>query len=325
MLYNVLIPDNVDHKAIERLERNDVFSVNAPGQMGRDETLVAIGDADALIIRSSTTVDAELLAQATQLKAIARAGVGVDNVDLAAATAQNVVVMNTPHGNIISTAEFTLGLMLSLARHIPQGHGSLGNERWDRKLYTGIELRDKTLGVIGFGRIGRAVAQRAQAFEMTVIAHDPFIPKEVATSMNVKLVSLDELYEQADFISLHAVITDETCEMICAESIIKMKPGVRIINAARGALINEADLASAIQHGHVAGAALDVYRQEPPGSDNPLIGLNNVIHTPHLAASTRDAQVQVGIDAAQQIIDGLSKGDFRNVVNPDVLKTLQAS
>lgn len=321
--FNILIPDNVDRKAVEMLEAVADFNVTAPGNMSREETLAAIPTAHAMVIRSSTTADAELLNAATQLKVIARAGVGVDNVDLDVATERGIVVMNTPHGNTISTAEYTLGLMLTLARHMHLGYSSLQEGRWDRKSFTGVELRGKTLGVIGFGRIGQAVVKRAQAFEMTTIAYDPYVEASKAEALGVELVDLDTLYARSDFITLHSVVTDETREMINAETIAKMKPGVRIINAARGALINDEALADAIKNGHVAGAALDVYHQEPPPPENPLIGLHNVLHTPHLAASTSDAQVQVGIDAAQEVIDALTKGEYSNVVNIAVLEKLQ--
>ena len=320
MTYHVLVPDNVDKKAIQLLESAPELTVTAPGNMTREETLARIANANALVIRSSTTADAELIAAAPELKVIARAGVGVDNVDLDAATEHGVVVMNTPDGNTISTAEFTIGLMLSIARFIPNGYASLRDGRWDRKAFTGVELRGKTLGIVGFGRIGRAVAQRALAFEMKVIAYDPYMDIKAANQLGVEVVDLTTLYAEADFITLHSVITDETREMINADSLNRMKAGVRLINAARGALINEHDLATAIKNGHVAGAALDVYQQEPPPADNPLIGLTNVIHTPHLAASTSDAQVNVGIDAAQLVINALTKQQYDNVVNPSVLK-----
>jgi D-3-phosphoglycerate dehydrogenase / 2-oxoglutarate reductase len=320
MTYHVLIPDNVDRLAVELLERAEGITVTAPGNMTREQTLAAIPNADALIIRSSTKVDAEMIATAPRLKVIARAGVGVDNVDLDAATARGIAVMNTPDGNTVSTAEYTLGLMLALARHIPRSYVYLQEGRWDRKAFTGVELRGKTLGIVGFGRVGQAVAKRALAFEMIIIAYDPYVPAETAESFGAEMVDLDTLYTRSDFITLHSLITDETREMIRAESIARMKPGVRIVNSARGALINDEDLAAAIRSGQVAGAALDVYQQEPPPADHPLIGLQNVIHTPHLAASTSDAQVQVGVDAAQEIIDALLKGDFRNVVNPAALQ-----
>jgi D-3-phosphoglycerate dehydrogenase len=318
MTYHVLALDNVDKKAIELLQNVDGFKVTA-GNLPREEVLKLIPDADAIVIRSTTQADAELLSHATKLKAIARAGVGVDNVDLDEATKRGVVVMNTPDGNTIATAEFAFGLMLALARHIPTSYVSLSSGKWDKKSFVGVELRGKTLGLVGFGRIGRAVAKRALAFEMTVLAYDPFIPEDVARDLGVALVDLDTLYSRSDFISLHSVITDSTKEMINAASLAQMKKGVRIINAARGALINEYDLAEAIKSGHVAGVATDVFTVEPPPADHPLLNLPNVLHTPHLAASTSDAQINVGIDAAQEIIDALTKGEFKNVCNPMVL------
>jgi len=321
MTFHVLVPDNVNQKAIDVLEAADGITVQAPGNMSREETLAAVPTADALIIRSSTTADKELLEAATNLKVIARAGVGVDNVDLAVATERGVVVMNTPDGNTISTAEYTFGLMLALARHIPNSYLYMNDGRWDRKQFKGLELRGKTLGIVGFGRIGRAVCKRALAFEMDVVTADPYISADVVEDLGATLVDLDTLYAQSDFISLHTVITDETEGMINAESIARMKPGVRIINAARGALINDHDLAAAIREGKVAGAALDVYVQEPPPPEHPLVGLHGVIHTAHLAASTGDAQIQVGLDAAQEVIDALTKNEYINVVNPAVLQS----
>lgn len=320
MSFHVLIPDNVDKKAVELLEGTEGITITAPGNMTREETLAAIPGADALIIRSSTKADAELLEAAQNLKVIARAGVGVDNVDLAKATEQGIIVMNTPDGNTISTAEFTMGLMLALTRHIPRAYGYMQEGRWDRKVFTGVELRNKTLGIVGFGRIGRAVAKRALAFEMSIIAFDPYIPEDIAKDLGVRLVDLDTLFRQSDIITLHSIISDETRELINAANIEKMKDGVRIINAARGALINDHDLAEAIKDGKVAGAALDVYHEEPPPPDNPLVGLQGVVNTPHLAASTTDAQVTVAVDAAQQVIDALLKNEYVNVVNTAVLE-----
>jgi len=316
MTFHVLIPDNVDTAALKILEETDGLVVQAPGNLPRGETLAAIPEAHALIIRSSTKADAELLAAATKLKVIARAGVGVDNVDLDEATRRGIVVMNTPDGNTISTAEHAFGLMLALARHIPQAHQSLAEGRWDRKLYQGVELRGKTLGIVGLGRIGRAIAARANAFGMHVVAYDPYVSDG---GEDVEMVELDSLFAQADFITLHAVITDETRHLIDVDSLAKMKRGVRIINAARGALVDEVALAKAIQSGQVAGAAVDVYGQEPPPADHPLIGLTGVVHTPHLAASTSDAQVEVAVQAARQIVAALLKKDYQNVVNPEVL------
>lgn len=319
MTFHVLVPDSVNKKAVEILEQAG-FKVTAPGQMKREETLAAIADADALIIRSATKADAALINASTKLKAIARAGVGVDNVDLEAASAKKIAVMNTPAGNTVATAEFAFGLMLALARHIPQSHSSMQNGKWDRKSYQGVELRGKTIGIVGYGRIGQAVGKRAQAFEMTVLAYDPYIPADAIRKTGAEPVTLDELFAQSDFISLHSVVTDETRGMINATNIAKMKKGVRIVNAARGVLINDADLAEALKSGQVAGAAFDVYTEEPPPADHPFIGLPNVIDTPHLAASTDEAQVAVAIEAAELIVAALQKGEFKNVVNADALK-----
>jgi len=319
MSYHILVPDSVHKTAVQILQEADGFKITAPGQMSRPDTLAAIGEADALIIRSATKADAELIQAAQRLKIIARAGVGVDNVDVDAASSQGVVVVNTPEGNTVATAEFTFGLILALARHIPQAYGSLSSGKWDRKSFMGVELRGKTLGIVGFGRIGRAVARRAQAFDMDVITYDPYIPPDIAEDFRVRLVSLDDLFSQSDFITLHSLITDETRQMINKASIARMKRGVRIVNAARGALINDADLAEAIKSGQVAGAAVDVYAEEPPPAGHPLIGLPGVIHTPHLAASTEEAQVAVAIEAAKLVVDALLKGEYRNVVNPQVL------
>jgi len=229
------------------------------------------------------------------------------------------VVMNTPGGNTISTAEHTFGLMLAVARHLPQGDASLKAGRWDRKQLVGVELREKTLGLVGFGRIGQAVAVRAKAFDMTVIAYDPFVDDAVFADMGVRRVELSELYAEADFISLHAPLIESTSGMINSEAIGQMKDGVRIVNAARGALINDADLAEAVKSGKVAGAALDVYVEEPPAANHPLVGLDGVITTPHLAASTSDAQITVAVEAAQLISDFLLNGTAQNVVNPAVV------
>ncbi|MCB9458240.1 MAG: hypothetical protein H6670_01230 [Anaerolineaceae bacterium] len=321
MSYTVLIPDSVDQKAVDLIEAADGLDVVYPGKLTQDELVAQVGDAHALIIRSGVKITPEVFAAAPNLKVVARAGVGVDNVDLDAATEHGVVVVNTPGGNTISTAEHTFGLMIALARHIPQGDASLRAGRWDRKLFTGVELKGKTLGLVGLGRIGQAIAKRAQAFEMNVVAHDPYVPAEVASDMGVVLLDLDGVFAHADFISLHAPIMDETRGMINVDSIAKMKDGVRIINAARGGLINDADLAAAIKSGKVAGAALDVYEPEPPAADNPLIGLDGVIHTPHLAASTSDAQVTVAIEAAQLVIDALLHNKPQNVVNKAVLES----
>lgn len=317
MAYKVVVPDVVHPKAMEILAAaGDALNVVSQGQMTRADLLAQVADADALIIRSASKVDKEVLDAAPKLKLIARAGVGVDNVDIPEATRRGIIIMNTPDGNTVSTAEHTFGLMLSLARHVPEAHISMREGKWDRKSFGGVELRGKTLGIVGFGRIGRAIAKRAVAFEMTVLAYDPYVTPEQGKAAGAEMVTLEDLFSRADFITLHALLTDETRDLIRAESIAKMKPGVRIVNAARGALINEHDLADAIKSGKVAGAALDVYEQEPPQPDNPLIGLPGIIHTPHLAASTEDAQTVVAVEAAQLIVDALLKGVTNNVVNP---------
>ena len=315
MSWHILVPDNVNQRAIDILTAVPEFSVKAPGGMTRAETLAAIGKAHALIIRSATTVDAELLAAAPALRAIARAGVGIDNVDLAEADARGIVVMNTPGGNTISTAEYTFGLLLALARNIPQGHSSLASGAWERAAFGGVEILGTTLGIIGMGRIGREVAARAAAFGMTCIGFDPFVDAASAQSAGIeKLATLQQLCARADFLTLHALVTPETRHMINAASLAQMKPSVRIINAARGALIDDAALAAALQSGQVAGAAVDVYPAEPPPADYPLLNLPNVIHTPHLAASTDGAQITVAVEAAELLRDGLLHGDWHNVV-----------
>ncbi len=315
MSWHILVPDNVNQRAIDILTAVPDFSVTAPGGMTRAETLAAVGRAHALIIRSATTVDAELLAAAPALRAIARAGVGIDNVDLEQADARGIVVMNTPGGNTISTAEYTFGLLLALARNIPQGHSSLASGKWERAAFGGVEVLGTTLGIIGMGRIGREVAARAAAFGMTCIGYDPFVDAASAQAAGIeKLATLEQLYARADFLTLHALVTPDTRHMINGISLAQMKPGVRIINAARGALINDAALAAALQSGQVAGAAVDVYPAEPPPADYPLLNLPNVIHTPHLAASTDGAQITVAVEAAELLRDGLLHGDWRNVV-----------
>ncbi len=321
LTYHVLIPDNLDPSALALLTEAGM-AVVAGEQIPRQEVLSLAAEADALIVRSATNVDATLLAAAPRLRLVVRAGVGVDNIDLREATQRGIVVMNTPEGNTIATAEHTLALMLALARHIPAAHASLDAGRWERKAFMGVELHGKTLGIIGFGRVGQAVARRAAAFGMRILACDPKrTPRMEQTIAEVggQLVHLDVLLAEADFISLHATLNPETQGMINARTLARMKRGVRIINTARGALIVEADLAEAIRSGHVAGAAVDVYAEEPPSADHPLLGLPAVIHTPHLAASTFEAQAAVAIEAARLVVDALLRGEYRNVVNPEVL------
>lgn len=324
MTHHILVTDPLHESALEvmRQAQSRGITFTAPGKMAREEVLAAAGEADGMVIRSGVKVDAEVLAATTKLKAIARAGVGVDNVDLAEATRRGIAVMNTPAGNSIAVAELAIGLMLALARNIPAAYNSMAAGQWDRKSFMGTELRGKTLGMIGFGRIGQAVARRAAAFEMRVLIYDPYLPDaaRVAKEQGAELVDLDALYAQSDYVSLHAVTSPETRGMINRDSLAKMKKGVRVVNVARGALIAAEDLAEAIKSGQVAGAALDVYDPEPPPAGHPLVGLKGVVHVPHLGASTEEAQIAVGVEAAQLVVAALVEGVFSNVVNQDVLK-----
>jgi D-3-phosphoglycerate dehydrogenase len=321
-MYHILVPDNLDKAGLDLLSAADGVTVQAAAKMSRDEVLAAIPNADALIIRSATKVDRAMMEAAPKLKMIGRAGVGVDNVDLKAATDKGLPVMNAPDGNTVATAELAFALMLSLVRQIPAAQASLASGQWDRKTFMGSELRGKTLGVIGFGRVGRAIAKRAKAFDMTVVEYDPFVSPEAANAMGVESVTLDDLYARADFITLHAVVTDENKYLINKDSIAKMKKGVRIINAARGQLIHAGDLADAVKAGKVGGAGIDVFENEPPEAGHPLIGLSGIVHTPHLGASTLEAQDEVAVQIAHTILDALFKSEFKNVVNQDVLAKL---
>jgi D-3-phosphoglycerate dehydrogenase len=310
----ILVADNVSERALETLRAEPSFEVvflpEKTGATVADE----IKDADALIVRSATKANAPLLEKAERLRAIGRAGVGVDNVDLDAATKRGIVVMNTPGGNAVAVAEHAVALMLALVRRIPQADGALKQGRWEKKKLIGTELRSKTVGLIGFGKIGMEVARLAQAFQMEVIAFDPYVASALAREQNVRLVSLEELLKSSDFISVHASATAETRHLLNAGTFALVKPGVRIINCARGELINEADLLEALEKGQVAGAGLDVFEQEPP-RDFKLVGHPNVVATPHIAGSTEEAQEIVGIRIAEQVRDYLLLGVARNAVN----------
>lgn len=309
----ILVSDNVSESALGILRAEPSFNVvYLAGK--KDAVKEEIRDAEALVIRSATKVTADLLTAAQKLRAIGRAGVGVDNVDLDAATQKGIVVMNTPGGNATSVAEQTLGFMLALARHIPQANTSMKGGQWEKKKFMGLELRGKRLGLIGLGMIGMDVARLAQAFQMDVIAHDPFVSSLVAGQQNVKLVSLEKVLKTSDFISLHCSATPETTNLLNAHTLAMTKKGVRIVNCARGELISEADLLQALESGHVAGAALDVFQKEPP-ADARLIAHPEVIVTPHIAGSTEEAQEIVGIRIAEQVRDYLLQGVARNAVN----------
>ena len=324
--YRILAADGVSPKGIALLAESPHFEVQTSGGLKEEELLARIVDLDALIVRSQTKVTAKALAAATRLKVIGRAGVGVDNVNVEAATERGIVVMNTPGGNTISTAEHTFSLLLSLARKIPQAHASMAAGKWDRKSFEGTELSQKTLGIIGMGRIGGEVARRAIAFGMSVIAYDPYLVQSRARSLQVELADdLATLLTRADFITVHMPLTPETNKILNAKTIAQCKPGVRIVNCARGGLVDEAALLEALKSGHVGGAALDVYEKEPPADDLPFRSLPNVVLTPHLGASTAEAQESVGIEIAQAISEYLVNGIINNAVNvPSVdLRTLE--
>lgn len=309
----ILVSDNVSESALGILRAEPSFAVvDVAGK--KEAVKEEIRDADALVIRSATKATADLLSQAPKLRAIGRAGVGVDNVDLDAATQKGVVVMNTPGGNATSVAEQTLGFMLGLARHIPQADQSMKSGKWEKKKFMGVELRGKRLGLIGLGMIGMEVARLAQAFQMEVIAHDPFVSSLVAGQQNVKLVSLEKVLKTSDYISFHCSATPETANLLNARALAITKKGVRIVNCARGELVCEADLLQALESGQVAGAALDVFQQEPPAEPR-LVNHPNVIATPHVAGSTEEAQEIVGIRIAEQVRDYLLQGVARNAVN----------
>ncbi len=280
-----------------------------------EELKEAIREADGIIIRSGTKLTAEIIEAAERLKVIARAGTGLDNVDLEAANRKGIVVMNCPGGNTNSAAEHTLALMLALARNIPQAMASLKAGRWERKKFMGRELMGKTLGIIGLGRIGSVVAERALGLKMKVLAYDPFVTPERASEMGVELVSLDELYARSDLITIHVPLTKETYHLINAESLAKMKDGVLLINCARGGIVDERALYEALKSGKVAGAALDVFEKEPPDPEHPLLKMENFVCTPHLGASTLEAQKNVALAVASQVVDYLVHGVVRNAVN----------
>ena len=322
----VLVSDNISTKGINILKTAGL-EVDVKTGMKLEELMACIGNYHGLIVRSATKVTSKIIGAASNLKVIGRAGSGLDNVDVTEATKKGIVVMNTPGGNTITTAEHTMALMFALARQIPQATASMKEGKWEKKRFTGVELFNKTLGVIGIGNIGSQVARRAQAFAMNVIAYDPFLSEDKARAMGVEKVSLKELFRRSDFITIHTPITTETRNMINKETIKIMKDDVRIINCARGGIINEKDLYDALAEGKVAGAALDVFEKEPP-ENNPLLTLDNVISTPHLGAATKEAQENVAIAIAEQVADYLVRGTISNAVNfpaipADQVTTLQ--
>ncbi|MCC7395333.1 MAG: phosphoglycerate dehydrogenase [Sphingomonadaceae bacterium] len=318
----VLISDKMDPRAAQIFRERGVTVDEKPG-LSKDELLAIIGDYDGLAIRSATKVTKEVLAAATRLKVVGRAGIGVDNVDIPAASTKGVVVMNTPFGNSITTAEHAIAMLFALARQIPEADASTQQGKWEKNRFMGVELTGKTLGLIGAGNIGSIVADRAIGLKMKVIAYDPFLSPERAVELGIEKVELDALLARADFITLHTPLTDQTRGILSAENLAKTKKGVRIVNCARGGLVDEAALKAALDSGHVAGAALDVFAVEPAEA-SPLFGTPNFVCTPHLGASTDEAQVNVAIQVAEQIADYLMHGGITNALNVPSLSAEEA-
>jgi len=309
----VLVADPIAPEGIEILKT--VAEVDVKTGLPKDELAAIIGDYDALAVRSETKVTADIIARAGKLKIIGRAGVGVDNIDVEAATNRGILVVNSPEGNTLAAAELTVAMLLALARNIAPADQALRGGKWDRKKYMGSEVYGKTLGVVGLGKIGREVVSRLQAFGMSVLGYDPYLKPEQAESLGIKLVDLDTLYRESDYITVHTPKTKETTGMINREKLALMKPTVRLINCARGGIIDEAALAEAAKAGQIAGAAVDVFTVEPAAADNPLLGVPNILTTPHLGASTEEAQVNVALDIAEQIVEVLNGKPARAAVN----------
>ncbi|HYA13787.1 MAG TPA: phosphoglycerate dehydrogenase [Syntrophales bacterium] len=310
----VLVSDTLAAEGVQILKDAPGIEVDVMTNLTPDELKGVIKDYDGLAIRSATKVTKEIIDHAEKLAVIGRAGIGLDNVDITAASKRGIVCMNTPGGNTITTGEHTIAMMFALARKIPQATASMKAGKWEKNKFMGAELYNKTLGIIGIGRVGTIVADRALGLKMNVIAYDPFISPEAAEKLGITLVTLDELLQKADFISVHTPMTKETRGMINANAFDKMKKGVFIINCARGGIISEKDLIDALKSGKVAGAAIDVFEEEPT-KNTELLSLNNVISTPHLGASTDEAQINVAIAIAEQIVDFLTKGEIKNAVN----------
>src|SRR2546425_7714785 len=324
----ILVTDSLAPQGLNVFKNTPGFEVDVRLGLKTDELKKICPDYDGWVIRSGTKITAELIDAAKNLKVIGRAGVGFENIDVDAATKRGIVVMNTPGGNNVTTGEHTVSLMMALARHIPQAVASLKNGKWDRNKFVGVELCNKTIGVIGLGNVGRIVAERAAGLRMKVMGFDPFIPAENIARMGVEPGTLEEIFTRSDFITVHVPLTPDTQGLINRDAFAKMKPGVRIINCARGGIVDEKDLADAIQEGKVAGAALDVYVDEPPPRDHPLLKMEQVITTPHLGASTDEAQLNVAIAVAEQMADFLTRGIIRYAVNvpsvsPELLKALR--
>jgi D-3-phosphoglycerate dehydrogenase len=324
----VLVSDSLAPQGLEILEQARGIEVDyAPG-LAPAELLERIRDAEGLVIRSGTKVTREVLERAEKLRVIGRAGIGVDNVDVPAATERGVVVVNTPSGNNVTTAEHAIALLVSLARHVPQATASMKAGKWDKNAFTGMELSNRTLGVIGLGNIGRVVAQIAQGIGMRVVAYDPHLPEEIASKLDIELLPLDELFARADALTVHVPKTKETTGLVGAAAFAKCRKGVLVVNAARGGIVDEKALLAALDSGQVGGAALDVFTSEPPPAGDPLVAHPKVICTPHLGASTEQAQLNVAIQVAEQVRDYLVSGEIRNGVNvpsvsPEILSQIR--
>jgi D-3-phosphoglycerate dehydrogenase / 2-oxoglutarate reductase len=324
----ILVTDSLAPEGLAVFQNTEGFEVDVKIGLKPDELKKICGAYDGWVIRSGTKITAELIEAATNLKVIGRAGVGYENIDADAATQRGIVVMNTPGGNNVTTGEHTVALMMSMARHIPQAVASLKGGKWERNKFVGVELCNKTIGVIGLGNVGRIVAERGAGMKMKVLGFDPFIAPDNIARMGVVPGTLEEIFAKADFITVHVPLTPDTQGLINKAAFAKMKTGVRIINCARGGIVDEQDLADAIKSGKVAGAALDVYVDEPPAADHPLVQLEQVITTPHLGASTDEAQLNVAIAVAEQMVDFLTKGVVRYAVNvpsvsPELLEVLR--
>jgi (S)-sulfolactate dehydrogenase len=310
----VLVADDLSSQAVSIL-RAAGLEVDVKVGLKPDELLAIVGQYDALAVRSATKVTAKVLDAGTRLKVVGRAGVGVDNVDLPAATRRGVVVMNTPGGSATTVAELALAMILSLSRHVAAATASVKAGKWEKKRFQGHELAGRTLGVVGIGNIGSVLVDRCLAMKMKVIAYDPFISPEAASKLGVRLVALEALWGEADVISLHVPLTDQTRHMVNADTLARMKPTTLLVNCARGGIVDEQALAAALSAGRLGGAALDVFEEEPARADHPLLKLDNVVLTPHLGASTEEAQAAVAVAIAEQLADYLKTGAVKNAVN----------
>lgn len=329
-MHRVLVSDKLSPQGLQILQAAAGIAVDSITGLTPEQLAEKIPAYHGLIVRSASTVTAEVIAAAENLRVIGRAGIGVDNIDVLAATKKGIVVMNTPAGNNVTTAEHAISMMLALARSIPQATASMKSGKWEKGKFTGSEVFNKTLGIVGIGNIGSLVADRALGLKMRVIAYDPFISQQAAQRLGVEVVSLDELYARSDFITIHTPLNQETRGLVGTAAFAKMKKGVRIINCARGGIVDEDALAAAITEGKVAGAALDVFSQEPPPPDHALLKLNQVICTPHLGAATDEAQVNVAIAIAQQVVNYLTNSVIQDAVNvpsisPELLEVLGPS